>query len=54
MTVQLKITKENGEEVVVDDDVTLTNNPLYSCFSQVQVSLNGAYVNSDVGAHYGF
>lgn len=52
MTVAMKIVKSDNSPVTISDDVSLTNQPLYSVFRQVNATINNSYINSDVGGLY--
>ena len=54
MTVTLKIVTDKNEPVKPTDKVGLTNMPLYSIFSQVQLSLGNQEVNPDVNNMYSY
>ena len=51
--VKLKIVKADGSDLVADDPVGLTNNPLHSIFSQVDVNLQ-QHPTTEVGANYAY
>ena len=51
--VKLKVVKANGSDIATSDKTGLTNNPLHSIFSQVDVNLQ-QHPTSDVGANYAY
>jgi len=53
LLVKLKIVKADGSDLVKDDPVGLTNNPLHSIFSQVDVNLQ-QHPTTEIGANYAY
>ncbi len=51
--IKLKIVKSDGSDITVDDEVALTNAPLHSIFSQIDLNVQQQPVN-EVGNNYSY